>query len=137
MGGLAIRAWWARTQRDPASHASSSAGTQQHETPDLCLAHRIVTIGTPHQGTWLARFSLTSNGGQMRQGSRWLTALERSAKTAKSVEYICFYSNCDNIVFPVSFAKLQGADNRLIRGRGHVDMASDPALLDACWSLMQ
>jgi triacylglycerol esterase/lipase EstA (alpha/beta hydrolase family) len=137
MGGLAIRAWWAGMQRDPPTHAPPNPGVARDETHGPSLAHCIVTIGTPHQGTWLARYSLTANGGQMRQGSRWLTALESNEKTANSVEYICFYSNCDNIVFPVSSAKLQGADNRLIRGRGHIDMASDPALLDACWSLMQ
>ena len=37
--------------------------------------HRIVTLGSPHHGTWLARFALSRNSAQMRQASRWLHAL--------------------------------------------------------------
>ena len=37
--------------------------------------HRVLTLGTPHAGTWLARFSHTENGCQMRMNSAWLQAL--------------------------------------------------------------
>ena len=56
MGGLAARAWL--RDADPAR------------------VHRIVTIGTPHRGTWLARFGRTVNGRQMRMGGEWLRKLE-------------------------------------------------------------
>ena len=38
----------------------------------------------------------------------------------------CFYSHCDNIVFPPVTATLQGADNRHLPGVAHVQMADHP-----------
>ncbi len=109
MGGLAARAW--RTA-----------------TPDADeRVQHIVTIGTPHHGTWLGQFSYVSNGRQMCLNSSWLLALgEREAQRWPSDPYArftCWYSNADNIVFPASTATLPGADNRLVLGHAHVAMA--------------
>lgn len=81
MGGLAVRAWLA-------------------ETGPRNAVHCVITIGTPHKGTWLARFSHTVNGRQMRRSSTWLEALEAKEQCRVRPEFICFRSNCDNIVFP-------------------------------------
>jgi triacylglycerol esterase/lipase EstA (alpha/beta hydrolase family) len=106
MGGLAVRAWLA-AQGNP------------------LRAHRIVTIGTPHGGTWLARLARASNGRQMRLQSRWLAELARAEALHPHPysRFTCFYGNCDNIVFPPSAATLAGADNRLLSGVAHVHMA--------------
>jgi triacylglycerol esterase/lipase EstA (alpha/beta hydrolase family) len=104
MGGLAARAWL----------RSSAPGRVCH----------VVTIGTPHGGTWLGRFSHLHNGRQMRLGSQWVRALPQDI--ASQVPFTCWYSNCDNIVFPASTATLPGADNRLVRGAAHVELAFRP-----------
>jgi triacylglycerol lipase len=122
MGGLAARAWLV-------SNAANGAGA--------VAVHRAITLGTPHHGTWTAKFSHTANGAQMKESSNWLCHLAEHEENAPKVQFTCFYSNCDNIVFPVSSAKLEGADNRLVRNRGHIDMAHDPEVIDACWALMQ
>ncbi len=119
MGGLAIRAW---LRADPAAASQ---------------VHHVVTIGTPHYGTWLAaRFSLAVNGRQMRQHSRWLLQLEqdelaraRDLAQAPYRLFTCFYSNCDNIVFPASTAMLPGAHNCLVPGLAHVALAFEPAVI--------
>ena len=107
MGGLAVRRWWI-DQADPAR------------------VHRLVTLGTPHHGTWIARFALSRNSRQMRQFSTWLRALERHESPEHMKRITCFYSHCDNIVFPSSSATLAGADNRHLEAVAHVQMLSRP-----------
>jgi hypothetical protein len=113
MGGLAVRSWLA--QRTTEGEAVADR------------VERVVTIGSPHFGTWLARWSPTRNGRQMRRGSDWLQQLDttRCAGLAGLApeRFICWYSNTDNIVLPASSATLPGADNRLVEGAGHVDLA--------------
>ena len=122
MGGLAARAWL----RSPGH---------------LARIHRVVTLGTPHQGTWLARFGRSPNGKQMRQGSGWLERLSASArqeeKSAMAERFTCWYSNCDNIVFPTSTAMLHGADNRFVRGVAHVQLAFLPEVMHATLALLE
>lgn len=108
MGGLAARAW-----------LRGADGTR---------VYRIVTIATPHQGTWLARFGRTVNGREMRMGGEWLKKIDCERASARQVPFTCWHSNCDNIVFPASVATMPGADNRLVPGRGHVEMAFDELL---------
>lgn len=109
MGGLAARAWRAATPDADARVA------------------RVVTIGTPHGGTWLGQFSHVPNGRQMRLDSQWLRDLRaREAERWPDGAYggfTCWYSNADNIVFPASTSTLPGADNRHVPGRPHVAMA--------------
>jgi triacylglycerol esterase/lipase EstA (alpha/beta hydrolase family) len=105
MGGLAVRAW-----------------LDAHEADTR--VHRVVTLGTPHHGTWLARFAFLPNALQMRIGNPWLARLEAREPLARYARFTCFYSHCDNIVFPPSTATLPGADNRHLRATAHVHMVS-------------
>ena len=109
MGGLAARAWLRK---------ANGAGR----------VHHVVTIGTPHRGTWLGRFSHTGNGAQMRLDGPWVQSL---AERTETVPFTCWYSNCDNIVFPVSTATLPGVDNRLVRGIAHVQLGFRPEIVAA------
>lgn len=110
MGGLAARAWLRTLQADD-------------------RVFHVITIGTPHRGTWLGRFSRLANGQQMRLQSDWLGALGQYASEQRHASFTCWYSNCDNIVFPTSTATLPGASNRLLRGVAHVDLAFEPQVM--------
>lgn len=111
MGGLAARAWLAATP-----------GAAQR----VC---GVVTIGTPHRGTWLARWSHMPNGRQMRIDGEWLQALQAREAGQPRPPFVCWYSNADNIVFPASTATLAGADNRHLPGVPHVAMAFHPRVM--------
>jgi triacylglycerol esterase/lipase EstA (alpha/beta hydrolase family) len=111
MGGLAVRAWLAAQRSD-------------------ARVHRVITIGTPHRGTWLGRFGRTPNTRQMRIGSAWLHRLSAGEPAERHARFTCFYSHCDNIVFPPANATLPGADNRHLPGWSHVHLAFHPAVFD-------
>jgi pimeloyl-ACP methyl ester carboxylesterase len=104
MGGLAVRAWLDAKQSD--THV-----------------RRLITIGTPHHGTFLGRFGVSPNSKQMRLSSEWLQRLAEREPSHRFDRFTCFYGNCDNIVFPASTATLPRADNRHIGGIAHVHMA--------------
>jgi triacylglycerol esterase/lipase EstA (alpha/beta hydrolase family) len=117
MGGLAARAWLRS-----GAHAAR--------------VHHVVTIATPHRGTWLARHSRLRNGRQMALGSDWLRQLEADVAGQPQPPFTCWYSNCDNVVFPASTATLPNADNRLVVGAAHVDLAFHPKVMDATLALL-
>ena len=110
MGGLAARAWLAAQ-------------------PDAPL-HRLVTIASPHAGTRLGAHGRASNIRQMRVGSDWLARLAASETPATRARFTCFWSHCDNIVFPTRSATLAGADNRHLPVTPHVQMVEHPAVFD-------
>lgn len=96
----------------------------------------MITIGTPHRGTWLARFSSRPNGRQMRLQSEWLRQLQEDEARSPLPPLTCWYSSCDNVVFPASTATLPGADNRFVAGQAHVALAFHPEVRRACLELI-
>jgi pimeloyl-ACP methyl ester carboxylesterase len=119
MGGLAARAWLA-----------SASG-------NAARLHRVVTLGTPHRGTWLGQLSHTVNGQQMREHSNYLQNLAQRMTSDAHSKFVCFYSNCDNIVFPISNATLQNADNRLQAGWGHLALVFAQPVQNQVWELFE
>jgi triacylglycerol lipase len=115
MGGLAIRAWLAR-----------------HSADDRVRS--IITIGSPHHGTWLAKWSrLAENGRQMRPGGEWLQGLAAAEPASRYQLFLCIYGHGDNIVFPASSALLPGARARHIEATAHVEMVHHPLVWAELW----
>lgn len=108
MGGLAARAWL---------RANQQAGGSDDRV------HRVITIGSPHHGTWLARWGFASNTRQMRQGNPWLAELAASETPSRHARFTCFWGHCDNIVFPASTAVLPGSHAVHLSDIAHVHMA--------------
>lgn len=118
MGGLAVRAWLA---------------VQPADGP----AYHVVTLGTPHRGTWLARWGQCTNARQMQLGSRWLARLNEAQAEPSPHQFTCWYSTADNIVFPSSTATLPGADNRQLQGVAHVQMAFLPQVIEETLAMLK
>ncbi len=119
MGGLAIRAWL-------------------RATPDGdARVHRVVTIGSPHHGTWPAAHARSVPGQQMRLHGPWVRQLLAHEPPGRASAFVCWYSNGDNAVYPPAAATLEGADNRFVAGLAHVELAFDPLVLGNCLELLR
>lgn len=85
----------------------------------------VVTLGTPHRGTWLARYGYGRNVAQMRLDSDWLRALAAREGSRAGVPFTVILSVHDNIVAPQTIQTLDGARTIELFARGHVELAYD------------
>ena len=117
MGGLAARAYLRR-------HGSGRIA---------CL----VTLGTPHRGTFHARLGHGRNAHQMRPGSDWLAELaaaEAAGGSGALPRTTVILSHHDNIVAPLDGQTLpQACRTHELAGIGHLSLAYDPAV----WALLE
>jgi len=111
MGGIVARAWL----RSRATRKRSD-GTDE--------AARLITIGTPHRGTWLARLALALNARQMRVDSDWLTALAGREPPTLPGLITSWWSECDQIVYPPPTAVYPGSEAKQLRGVGHIALTA-------------
>ena len=86
----------------------------------------LVTLGTPHGGSELARFGIGENARQMRPGSAWLASLG-----APPVATLTIYSAHDNYVLPPANLELPGARRCVLDRLGHLAMLFSPRVAQA------
>jgi pimeloyl-ACP methyl ester carboxylesterase len=98
MGGLVARCWIARLG-------------------GAARAARLVTLGTPHHGTLLARGFPAGWAGEMLCGSEWLERLD-----ADSIPVASIYSRRDEFIAPQDSACLEGAHNIAFEDLGHLEL---------------
>ncbi len=80
----------------------------------------LITLGTPHHGTALARLGAGENARQMVPGSAWLRLLNQYPI---AIPVVSIFSHQDNIVSPRDSAALAGAKLVELYGVGHFTMA--------------
>ena len=106
MGGLAARAHLRECARQNSAHGVA----------------KLVTLGSPHHGTQLARIERSANGRQMVPGSRWLMELAEHERGAWPCPLVSIYSFDDNVVVPQLSSHLAGARNIALSGIGHISL---------------
>jgi pimeloyl-ACP methyl ester carboxylesterase len=115
MGGLAIRAW------------VRACGTAR--------VTRIITLGTPHQGTLIDPKPKTPNGLQMAWHSDWLLALAASeTPEIRRLMHLAFTPQ-DSIVYPQREQALAGSTIQVFEGLGHLELSQHA--LPRHWVLQQ
>jgi triacylglycerol esterase/lipase EstA (alpha/beta hydrolase family) len=92
---------------------------------------RIITIGTPHQGTMSAHMALDQGAFDLRPKSALLTQL--AGKTNVSVTSI--WSRADNVIMPPENASF-GADDVVFEDLGHMALLLSPRVADVVASLL-
>ena len=107
MGGLAARAYLRR-------HGGARVA-------------KLITLGTPHHGTQLARIGLGPNARQMVPGSAWIRELAEAAPLP--VPALSVWSARDNYIMPQDSSRLAGARETVLPALGHLAMAFSPKIL--------
>jgi hypothetical protein len=87
--------------------------------------HTLVTLGTPHAGTHVARLVPAGVCQQMVPGSDVLAELDQPAPDCQT-RFVSFWSDIDALISPKQSARLDHPDltarNILVRGVGHLSL---------------
>ncbi|MEJ7138293.1 esterase/lipase family protein [Amphibiibacter pelophylacis] len=125
LGGLALRAWW-----------------QAHGAQDAGVA-RFITLGTPHQGTRLARLARSVAALDMRPDSDFLQRTRQHIDRHGLPPALAWLTPTDPLVTPASAAALAAPavgpapENRITTPCGHNALLLRPDLMDEVLALTQ
>jgi triacylglycerol lipase len=107
MGGLVARAYLRR-------HGSSRVA-------------QLVTLGSPHRGTTVARLGYGRNAREMEPDSTWLRRL--NASEVLPVQALSVWSRDDEFIVPHDSGRLAGAREHVLAALGHMSIVFSPAVL--------
>jgi len=109
MGGLVSRAYLRR-------HGCARVST-------------LITLGSPHHGTIIARFGAGRDARQMGPGSDWLRQL--GDRETFAIPVLSLWGGIDEIVVPQDSSRLAGARETAFAALGHLSLLFAPAVLHA------
>ena len=110
MGGLVARAWMARLG-------------------GAARAARLVTLGSPHHGSLLARRFPARWAAELLCGSSWLQQLAAQGAAAAGIHITSIYSRADEFIAPQESARLEGAHNIALQALGHLELLRSAEVL--------
>lgn len=91
---------------------------------DMATSMRVallVTMASPHGGTWAARWAGTDECFDLRPDSEVMQALGAQLPWHGATRLACFWSPGDPVMQPASTASVAGASNHEIPGCSHLD----------------
>lgn len=96
---------------------------------------RLITLGSPHQGTCLTFPAIAVAAKQMQSNSSFLRELAAD-KNIESVDVHCIVSMHDNLVVPFDKGWLPGCSRHMVTRYGHVGMVTAPETLSILRTLL-
>jgi pimeloyl-ACP methyl ester carboxylesterase len=91
------------------------------EVSTLQRVHTLVTLGTPHAGTQIARLGGTHRCHDLRPGSPVMAALSVQLPWRGPTRLVCLWSPSDPIMQPAETAVVEGADGVVMAAHNHTD----------------
>ncbi len=89
---------------------------------------KLITLGSPHHGTRLARLGRGRNAREMEPDSGWMRAWAEADYL--SVPALSVWSARDNYVIPQDSSHMAGARETVLPALGHLSMAFSPKILE-------
>ncbi len=90
----------------------------------------MITLGSPHLGSKLAPFAVSSMGKSLLPGSEFLLNFNNGV-WPQETKAIAIYTRYDNIVLPADYGKMAGAKIVELDGMGHTSLLFHPKALQA------
>jgi triacylglycerol lipase len=90
---------------------------------------RLITLATPHYGTWLAYAWNNLGVQQMRPGSAFLQDLNANVQKLQGVEVLSLWTPFDGIVLPPESGVIPIGRSLSLPVRSHISMVLDPRVL--------
>lgn len=87
---------------------------------------RLITLGSPHQGSAHAWLGAGLNAREMEPGSAWLAALAAAEGGGFPVPFTSIFSYHDNFVAPQTSSRHPAARNVALTGVGHLSLVFSP-----------
>ena len=101
--------------------------------------HTLVTLGSPHAGTWAAHLLPSRLVRQLRPGSALLAELAAPSPGCRT-RFVAFWSDLDQLIVPSSSARIDHPDlaarNVRLRGVGHMSLPIDGRVVHAIATLL-
>lgn len=91
---------------------------------------KLVTLGTPHQGSEMVRLGIGRCAADMLPGGPWLAAQAAAEGGSIAVPAVSIFSWHDNMVAPQDSGRLSGAQNIALERIGHLELLLESAVLD-------
>jgi triacylglycerol lipase len=92
---------------------------------------RLITISSPHNGTWTAYLRRNAGARQMRPGSAFLRGLEGHREALSLVQFTSIWTPLDLMIVPASSSVMQGARIVQVRSLAHALMVRDSRTMKA------
>jgi triacylglycerol lipase len=92
--------------------------------------HRLVTLASPHQGTWMAHlYQRRPACIQMRPGSRFLNALNHDLSALDAIDFISLWTPLDLTIMPATSSQLPVGRTVRVLSPAHGLLLHDPRVL--------
>lgn len=91
---------------------------------------KLVTLGSPHRGSMLARGLGVRWALDVLCGSRWLEELAAAEARAVRVPTTSIFSWHDELIAPQDSSRLEGARNVALEHLGHIELVASPQVLE-------
>lgn len=91
----------------------------------LQKVQRLVTLASPHNGTWSALLRPNPGASQMRVNSEFLNDLNRDAWQLEQLNFTSIWTPFDSMIVPAYSSEMPVGKNRQVWVGGHAWMVSD------------